>query len=194
MRALALAIVLAVPATAAASPREGTVGVSLGRVHPHDASDGDSTSSVGLWGRLRLTPRLSGQLELGRIETERDCGGCDDPFTTSFRTGTALLVVDLAERARWMPVLYVGAGLDRAGEDDLTTEGHHVEGGFGVEYRSDGGFVFGADARMGGRSIDHEPDVIFAGEDGAIAIDPFAPSALRPGEYRALRVTLGLRF
>lgn len=190
--ALAALLLLAVPATAAAAPREGTVGVTLGWVYPHDAADGESTSAVGLWGRLRLTPRLSGQLELGRVEAE--CDSCGSRFDDGFRSGTALLVVELADAGRWMPLLYVGAGLDDDGRDDsLHTAGHHIEGGFGVEYRGDGGFVLGADARMGGRSIDQEPDQILAA-DGGIALDVFAPSALRPGEYRSLRVTAGLRF
>ena len=36
---------------------------------------------------------------------------------------------------------------------------HHIEGGFGLEYRADGGFVVSADFRLGGRSIDDEYEV-----------------------------------
>lgn len=191
MRALALALVLVAPATAAAG-REITVGASLGKSRSEQAvsADQDTLGTLGLWGRVRLTPRLSAQLELVRHDPA--CSSCPD--TSALRTTSALLVVELADKARWMPVLYVGGGLDRDGQGgELRTEGHHLEGGLGVEYRADGGFVLGLDARLGGRTIDSRPDVVFADQPG-IAIVPLAPSGLQPGEYRALRLTVGFRF
>lgn len=196
MRALALAALL-VPitaATATAGPREVTVGVSTGWTRASDAPDGtDATRTWGLWGRLRLTPRLAGQLELVRHETQLGCDTCTIGTSTEVRTLSALVVVDLADRGRWMPVLVAGYGLDR---DDGTfqSRGHHTEGGFGVEYRADG-FVAGADVRLGGRSVDAQ-DVVLAGTapvDG-VATTALAPGGLQAGEYHALRVTLGVRF
>lgn len=176
----------AVPLTATAGPI--TAGVSLGLAQSKADAQADSNQTIGLFGRLAFTSRLAGQLELARYQT-------DATSNNNMRTGTALLVVDLAESRRWVPTLAAGIGLDRADSGCPTctwegqTTGHHIEGGLGLEYRAEGGFTLGADLRMGGRSIDHGQLQPLQG--GVIA---FAPSHFSEGEYRSARVTLGIRF
>jgi hypothetical protein len=89
-------------------------------------------------------------------------------------------------------MLIAGAGLDYASYNyGATTDGHHFEGGFGLEYRTDGGLVLGGDLRIGGRSIDDDQEVYpLAGEGVAF----YAPSTLRDGEYRSARAYVGVRF
>jgi opacity protein-like surface antigen len=179
--ALAGLALFALPSTTLANPV--TAGVSLGLAHSAaDADVGvDSSRTLGLFGRIGLSSRLSGQLEVSRHSTE-------DGSNLDIRTGTALLVVDLKSGGRWMPMLMAGAGLDRAEGEFSSTSGHHFEGGFGLEYRSDGGLTLGADVRLGGRSIDDDDVVI---QDDVVFI---APSQMREGEYRSARITLGVRF
>lgn len=189
MRSLALAILL-VPLTASAGPHGLTVGVSAGWTRDQAAADAgtDATSTMGLWGRLRLSPRLAGQVELVRHRTDNGCATCTVGATTEIRSASALLVVDLADSGRWMPVLVAGFGVDRD-DGSVPTKGHHTEGGVGVEYRSEGGFTIGGDVRMGGRSIDSQPTKLLTG--GATFL---APGGMQAGEYRSARLTLGLRF
>jgi len=184
----AAVLVLALPSAAVAGPI--TAGVSLGLAQSKaDAELGtDSQQTVGLFGRLGFSSRISGQLEVSRYQT-------DDGTNATIRTGTALLVVDLKDRGPWMPVLVAGIGLDHAVDPSglsSTTRGHHIEGGLGLEYRSAGGFTLGADVRLGGRSID---DQVVAQDDILCFVAPcFGPSPLKEGEYRSARVTLGVRF
>ncbi|HVV87938.1 MAG TPA: outer membrane beta-barrel protein [Kofleriaceae bacterium] len=203
MRAPVLAVVVAslvslAPLTASAG-REVSVGVSTGWSHDQEAGDGtDAARTWGLWGRVRLTSRLAAQAELVRHETAGACDTCTFGIESDIRTMSGMLVVDLADHGHWMPVLFAGVGLDRD-DGSIPTKGHHTEGGFGVEYRGDGGFLFGVDARMGGRSIDSQPGElepatdVQAGQAGGGATFLAAPG-LRSGEYRALRLTLGVRF
>src|SRR5206468_3184670 len=107
------------------------------------------------------------------------------------RTGTALLVIDLGAGPHLVPTLAAGMGLDRASDHyGGATTGHHFEGGLGLEYRADGGFVVGVEGRLGGRSIDSDT-TLYPVRSG---IDLYAPSYLRAGEYRSIRATLGVRF
>jgi hypothetical protein len=185
---LALAALL-IPAAAHAGKL--TAGVSIGSSHDqkHDDAGIGGSQTVGLFGRLALTPRLSGQLELGKYDHADGSG-------TVIRTATALLVVDLTAGKQWVPTLMVGMGIDRA---DLATctvcagdfdsqSARHIEGGFGLEYRAAGGFTIGADFRLGGRSIDDEQ--IGIQEDIAL----FRGGRLQASEYRAGRVWAGVRF
>ena len=187
-RVLALTL-LALPSVAAARPI--TAGVDLGLSHSeyNSNTDTDASSTLGVFARVGLSSRLAAQLEIQRIRTDDTYGAAAD-----LQTGTALLVVELGATGRLVPTLMVGVGLDRANADyGETTTGHHIEGGFGLEYRLDGGLTLGADVRMGGRSIDDE--TVYAYDDavpGTIAL--YAPSGLQAGEYRSARVTLGVRF
>ncbi len=142
-----VALVFAAPSLASARPLV-TAGVSLGLTEAQaDANSGNgSNETLGIFGRLNLTARVAGQLELQRIES--DATGID------IRTGTALIVVDLGSGGRLMPIMLAGIGFDAASDQyGDSTSGYHLEGGFGLEYRADGGLTFGGDARMGGRSL-----------------------------------------
>jgi len=187
--ALACLSCLALPTLADARPivAGATLGLAQSKL---DASD-DASRTLGLFGRLGLTPRLSAQLEMQQYRTE------DDSYTT-LRTWTAALVVDLTANPRWVPVLLAGAGLDHEGYIDGgdAAHGHHFEGGFGLEYRHPGGLTVGADARLGNRAM--ESDVVFEGGD-VKPVPPSGPVFLVPnrlaeGEYRSLRLTLAIRF
>lgn len=169
-----------------------TVGASAGLFHnKQDAQDGlDSQQTLGLWGRIGLTRRLSGQLELTRHEAQYGCATCTFGTSTDVRVISGVVVIDLADGGRWVPTLLAGFGIDRD-DGSLPSRGTHIEGGFGLEYRAAGGLTIGADARMGGRSLDDEV-TIQAGRPGAIEF--VGPTTMRAGEYRALRVTAGVRF
>lgn len=189
-RALAIALVtLALPTIAAARPF--TAGVDLGLSHSeaNDTSGLEPSTTLGVFARLGLTSRLAGQVELQRIRT-------DDAYGTGgdIKTATALLVVELGSRGRLVPTLMAGIGLDRA-NGYYPQKAHHIEGGFGLEYRAEGGFTLGADVRMGGRTMDEDtyyPYREITATDGYTAI--YAPSPLQAGEYRSGRITLGVRF
>lgn len=187
MRHALAAFVLALPSLAAARPI--TAGVELG-VNAAKASDNtgaDPASSVGLFARVGLTPRLAAQLELQRIRVDDGYGNTGD-----LKTGTALLVVELGRSGNLVPLLMVGAGIDRASEYDYPNKGTHIEGGFGVEYRATGGFTLGLDARMGGRSIDEDDYAIQDTRAGTALL--YAPSPLQAGEYRSARLRFGVSF
>jgi hypothetical protein len=192
MRSVLAGILILAPTIATAGPI--TAGVSLGLAQSKSDALDDPNHTIGLFGRLAFTKRLAGQLELARFQSDGYIGG-------NMRTGTALLVVDLANTRHFVPTLVAGIGFDS--EDtgcptctfQGTQTGHHIEGGFGLEYRSDGGFTLGADVRMGGRSLDSgsggEPLMPLAGK--TIELAP-APARFSEGEYRSARVTLGIRF
>ena len=82
-----------------------------------------------------------------------------------------------------------GAGIDHASTDWTSSNAHHFEGGLGVEYRAEGGFVVGADFRLGGRSVDDEEEVYYY----YIPAPIYAPG-IDEGEYRAARIFAGVRF
>ena len=183
MRLLALGLVVALPSLGHAGPI--TAGVGLGIIQSQVDSAADPNHTIAIFGRLAFTPRLAGQLELQRIQTDNQ--------NVDLRTASALLVVDLGSRGRLVPVMLAGLGFDTAsttyGGD---SSGHHIEGGFGLEYRADGGFSIGADVRMGGRTIDSQP-VVFA-PVGCSSCLASQPSTLHDGEYRSARLTVGVRF
>ena len=188
---IALAALLVPAMAAAAHAGKLTAGVSIGSSHDqkHDEAGIGGSPTVGLFGRLALTPRLSGQLDLAKYDHADGSG-------TVIRTATALLVVDLTAGKEWVPTLMIGMGIDRA--DVAACEvcaggfesqsARHIEGGFGLEYRAAGGLTIGADIRLGGRSIDDEP--IGIREDIAL----FRGGRLQASEYRAGRLWAGVRF
>ncbi|HVK85119.1 MAG TPA: outer membrane beta-barrel protein [Kofleriaceae bacterium] len=189
-RALALAVfAFALPSVAAARPF--TAGVDLGLSHSeaNDTAGTEPSTTLGVFARLGLTSRLAGQIELQRIRTDDTYGTGGD-----IKTATALLVVELGRSGRLVPTLMAGIGLDRA-TGYYMEKAHHLEGGFGLEYRADGGFTLGADVRMGGRTLDEETFYAYpedARTDGYATL--YAPSPLQAGEYRSARITLGVRF
>jgi hypothetical protein len=74
-------------------------------------------------------------------------------------------------------------------------DGHHFEGGLGLEYRAQGGLVIGLDVRLGGRSLENS-DVVIASPDQSPPIidDGRFVYGVAEGEYRAARLTAGVRF
>jgi len=194
----ALATLPGLPPAARAEPRDFTAGVSLGRAWHEQSYSDEANPTLGLWARVGVGRLLSVQLELQQITSPY--GG------DKIRSGSALLVLDLVGSGRLVPMLFAGGGLDRATYFGGDIEGHHFEGGVGLEYRSSGGLFIGADLRLGGRSLDNG-DIILTGggaeplDDAACCGDPgrggsialFAP-AIAEGEYRAMRVTAGVRF
>jgi len=197
--ASAAAVIAAGAALPSAARAEGVLGVSIGRSEDVQGASGEANHTLGVLGRMSLGGRLSGQLELQQTEAPGD--------GSRLRSATALLVIDLVQGSRLVPMLVGGAGLDRASflGGGVTMEGHHFEGGLGLEYRTDGGFFVGADLRLGGRSIENDQVVL----DGAGGIPPPPPPGSFPppidpkplvvtgiaeGEYRTLRLTIGARF
>jgi hypothetical protein len=164
-----------------ATARPITAGASLGRIQSKANADGEASDTYQLFGRIGFTPRLSAQLELQKIE---------DP-SLDVRTGTALLVVELSSNPRWVPLLLAGIGLDRASNDYYEASGNHIEGGFALEYRAEGGFTIGVDARLGGRSVDQDDQVVPLAEEDVLF---YVPYGLVEGEYRSARLYAAIRF
>lgn len=175
------ALAALIPSLADARPL--TAGVGIGRLQAEQDWDGQADDTLQLFGRLGLTPRISGQLEIQKIE------GSTDAVT---RTFTALLVVELGQSGRLIPTMFAGLGVDRGTNSYTTQSGHHLEGGFGLEYRLDGGLSLMADVRLGGRSVDQgdEPQIL---EKMPTYLDLYAPTLIE-GEYRSVRAGVGLRF
>lgn len=181
--AIAAALLVSLPAVAVAGPF--SAGVSFGKTKSKvDASSGaDANGTVAVFGRVAVTPRLGGQLELQRIKT--------DDSSVDIRTATALVVLELGGKGRLVPLLMLGYGADKATTSyGYEQTAHHTEAGVGLEYRVDGGFVIGADLRIGDRTVDQQDYATPLEGD----VKAFVPSQLRDGEYRAARLTLGLRF
>jgi len=180
MRSALLAFLLCVPSIVDARPL--TFGAGVGRLQAERDYDGQADSTVQLFGRLGLTSRVAGQVELQKIE-----GGTE----ATVRTATALIVVEMGQSGHLFPLMFAGLGIDHASDPYGYGEetGSHIEGGFALEYRFDGGLSLTADLRLGGRSVDQSETQILDG-GGAIAV--YAP-LLAEGEYRSARIGLAIR-
>ena len=182
----ALALAVALPSLAEARPGL-SAGVGLGRTQDKVNADGDASSTMNIFGRLSFTKRLAAQLEFQKLE---------QPYSEmQVRSATLLLVVDLGQRGRLVPIMFGGFGGDTATDAyGYESSGSHKEGGLGLEYRGDGGFTVGADVRLGGRSINGSSDkaVPLYEERDAIAIYP--SPGLQAGEYRSARLYAAIRF
>ena len=182
-----------VPATAFANP---TVGLALGKTESkQDAQNGaDANSTVGLFVRGRLSHALQLQAELSKLQDDGSSG-------TTIRTWNAALLYDFGHGSV-VPFALVGLGFDVLSYSDGYTSDQtstHAELGAGVEYRFGGGFVLGADVRLGSRSGTQSqtyPVGIAANGGASPGIVPAytAPSYLSDGEYRSMRLTLGVHF
>ena len=179
-----LSVVLVLPLVGSAAARPVTLGAGVGVIEAEQDWDGQNDDTMQIFGRLGLTSRVAGQLELQKIESSAN--------DTSARTGTALIVVELGNAGRLVPTMFAGLGIDRA-ENGYggSEEGSHIEGGFGLEYRVDGGLVIAADVRLGGRSVDNTDEVVLDGRGGALSY--YAPLLIE-GEYRSVRLGVGIRF
>jgi hypothetical protein len=185
--ALAFALVAVGSMSAAAGPPI-TVGAAAGITETAiQSSTNDGPSSVfGLYARMRATSRLAAQLDLEQVDALAG-------KRLDYKRGTLLLVVDLVAGTRWVPVLFAGGGFDRAVQYGSETDGHHFEGGLGIEYRSSGGLVLGLDVRMGGHAIDSQPPIAYYCND-LRGCGGSPNSTLTPGDYRSARFTIGARF
>jgi hypothetical protein len=182
MRLVLLALVVTVPSLASARPI--TVGAAAGITQSKVDANNDPNTTLNVFGRLGLNPRVAAQLELQRIET--------DNSAVDIRTGTLLVALDLSANKHLVPMILAGAGLDSATTPyGSGTDAHHFEGGVGLEYRADGGLVVGGDLRIGGRSIDSQSGVAMPLTGVAYLA---APSNLSDGEYRSARLYVGVRF
>jgi hypothetical protein len=92
MRTLAIASIILVPQLATADSRNVTLGAAVGLSQDKQDSQlgHESTQTLGVWGRLAFSPRLAGQLELARHETQYGCFTCTIGTTSDVRTATAL--------------------------------------------------------------------------------------------------------
>ena len=174
--------ILALAASSAfASPV--TIGAGVGATQSRPNANQDPDATLSIFGRLGVSDRLSLELDLTKVG--------DDSTGTSARTATGFVVFDLGSSKTWVPQIFAGAGVDReqatyGGE----TDGHHFEGGAGLEYRTTGGFVVGARIHVGGRTIDSQPLV----EPYACCDAYYQNSKLPADEFRALDAYAGIRF
>lgn len=171
------------PAPVVESQFRGAIGASAGTWHNEQDADAGvhASGTLGLWGRFSLSKRIAVQAEIARHKADGNCGEFCTFDAPVIRTYGAMLAVDLRDRGQWMPMLLVGAGLDRE-DGGFGMKGSHLEGGVGLEYRAEGGFLIGADVRLGGRSIDNGDMIL-----------PAVVGGMREGEYRAARITMGIR-
>lgn len=178
MRSILLLAVLAT--TAHAGPI--SVGASLGITQSEQTQNESVDKTYAIYGRIGIVSRLSAQLEVAKIDAS------DRGYTEAdARAVTALAVVDLAG-GHWVPVLLAGIGFANAtvGPNSGEIDTHHVEAGLGLEYRAAGGFVIGIDARIGDRTID---------SDTTLHPDLYSlPPILPDGQYRSVRLAIGVRF
>jgi len=188
MRCALALLTLTLPTLAAARPFTAGIGLGVSQSKVDGESGLDASRTLGLFGRIGLTERLSAQLELQRIDTEDGSG-------VNIRSGTGLLVMDLG-RGSLVPTAMIGLGFAEADGSYTTTHGTHVEIGAGLEYRASGGLVFGGDLRIGSRSIDTTDQAypLYEGDTRSGSIALYAPSYLSEGEYRSARLYVGVRF
>ena len=177
---LAYLAVLLAAVTASAGPL--TVGAGRGITQDQANSGQDPNSTMSAFGRIALTRRFGVELDLTKVETSP---------TYSARVITGLAVLDLGDNVHWVPQIFAGLGYDDANVGYGDIQGHHFEGGLGLEYRADGGFTIGARFHLGGRSIDSQPVI----ETFACCSDPlYSPNTLQASEYRSLDAYAGIRF
>lgn len=179
--ALAAAIATTLSIAAVADARPMSAGVSLGIAQSEqDVGSYDPSNTMGLFGRIGVTSRVSIQLDLARTEPEN--------ANAKVRKITALGVFDVRTRGNLIPIVFAGIGVDEAETTyGDTASAAHIEAGVGLEYRAPGGVTVGADLRVGNRSLDQT-----SSDQPIIAL--YAPNGLTEGDYRAARITLGVQF
>src|SRR3569623_648438 len=106
MRLVPLAALALTAAPAVASARPITVGAAAGITQSKVDANSDPNTTLNVFGRLGLNPRVAAQLELQRIET--------DTSGTDIRTGTVLVALELSANKLLVPMILAGAGVDSA--------------------------------------------------------------------------------
>ena len=183
--AIPLVALFATPASAFAEPI--TVGAGLGVAHDRETSNSVANSTIGLFARLQVDPRVSCQLELARLERSAGVPSImASPGSSDIKQASALVVVDLAQGSKITPTVLAGFGGDRATNIVRDNTYAHGELGVGLELRTRMGLVLGADARVGTRRI-----IAAAHSDVLVTIEP---QTLAEGSYHSVRASLGLRF
>jgi hypothetical protein len=175
-----LAVLVVLSSVSLASPI--TVGAGIGITQDEVNTGQDPNSSLSIFGRFGVTSRLSAELDISKVG--------NDSTGTSARTVTGFAVLDLGSSAHWVPQIFAGAGIDHEDLSYGESDGHHFEGGVGLEYRATGGFVVGARFHLGGRSIDSQPEVVPL----ACCVDIYSNAKLDASEFRTLDAYAGIRF
>jgi hypothetical protein len=124
------------------------VGVGVGSTQDRFRTTADPHDTASAFGRVALSPRVSGQLELTRWRSD---GG-----NTTASSATGVLIFDLTTGQALVPTLLVGAGFDESDNKFGKSTARHGEAGVGLEYRATGGLVIGADVRFGRRKVEGE--------------------------------------
>jgi hypothetical protein len=181
MRIAVVAAVL-VPTIAMATPN--TVGVGIGVSGGLGSDTSNTTDTLDLFGRIGMGRRFALQAEIARYEA-------DATMDSNTRTFTVAVTYDLADTGHWIPMILGGAGFDWGNTAFSAENGHHVEGGFALEYRGDDGLTLGADLRVGTRSIT-VPEVL---ENGPLIVpDDWGSTTLAPGTYGRARIYAAIHF
>ena len=184
VRLASLFAVLAGSSLCFASPI--TVGAGLGMTQDQVNSSQSPNTALSVFGRFGLTSHLSAELDIAKVG--------DDTTGTSARVITGFAVFDLGSNPHWVPQLFAGAGIDRESLGYGESDGHHFEGGLGLEYRASGGFLVGARFHLGGRTIDSQPVVVPLECCAACCVDYYSNAKLNSSEFRTLDAYAGIRF
>jgi hypothetical protein len=176
-------LMISLVASPALADRGATLGATVG-LEQSKTDSGNASELLGLFGRMRLSGKLSGQLELSRITTA-DQSGID------IRQATGLLILDLGQGAL-VPIVFAGVGLDEEGTPYTSQMFLRGELGLGLEYRVKNGFTISADMRLGSRTSNQPTEMPLGNPNCCLA---YAPSnTLQEGEFRSIRLGLGIAF
>ncbi|MCX5744356.1 MAG: outer membrane beta-barrel protein [Proteobacteria bacterium] len=184
MRLAFVGLLLAASTSPVLAEGRFSAGLGLGLTQSAVDAGADANHTLNLFGRVQLTNRLAGQLEVTRIATEDGSG-------TDLRAVAGVVVFDLG-RGRVVPTILAGLGIDNETNAYQDTDYTNAFLGLGLEYRAPNGLTVGADLRMGSRTADAQP--VYTGNPVPGTLARTAPSSLSDGEYRAARVTVGVRF
>jgi hypothetical protein len=176
----AVALVALVGAAGIASAGPVTVGAGMGITQDQANSGQDPNGTLSAFGRIMITHRFGAELDLTKVDTSSG-------YAAKMITGLAVL--DIGDNVHWVPQVFAGLGYDQASVGYGDIEGHHFEGGLGLEFRGDAGFTVGARFHIGGRSIDSEPAVY-----PLACCTLYEPNTLQASEYRSLDAYAGIRF
>ncbi len=168
---VAPAATVAAAAVLAPPPDMGHIGIGLfaGGVNGPDGTS--ESSDVGLLGRLRLTPGLIVEGELGKTSYENN-------LRVDRRLG-ASLIYEFGAQNRFAPYILAGAGVQQANVNgDYSTTQDYGEIGVGVRFAITPHFHLTADIRAGSRNTVASDDMAtLSGNSAARTIAPPPTSA-----------------